>query len=118
MPGTQTVAVCMTLKSLGPQGDRLLSATTPLASKVDVWRESAGGSSADTRTPTTLDVAGGRRLEMSMSGDRLVLYGVDKALWAYDTFPMTLIFERAGRVEIDVMVEEAPAIQGDRGAER
>jgi copper(I)-binding protein len=37
-----------------------------------------------------------------------VLTGLKKRLNAYDTFRLTLVFEKAGRVPIDVMVEEMP----------
>lgn len=67
-----------------------------------------GGAPGETRITPTLDIDGSRPLEMSISGDRLILHNVTKSLWAYDTFPMTLVFERAGRIDIDVMVEEAP----------
>ena len=32
------------------------------------------------------------------------------ALSAYDTFPLTLIFERAGRIAVEVLVEEGTAL--------
>jgi copper(I)-binding protein len=39
------------------------------------------------------------------------LTGVKKAFNAYHDFKMTLVFEKAGRMVVDVMVEEAPAEQ-------
>jgi hypothetical protein len=37
-----------------------------------------------------------------------VLTGVKRRLVAYDTFRLVLVFQRAGRIPVDVMVEEAP----------
>ena len=34
-----------------------------------------------------------------------------KQLGAYDSFLMTLVFERAGKVEVEVMVEEASILE-------
>jgi len=34
------------------------------------------------------------------------LVGLKKGLTAYDTLPVTLVFQRAGRIKIDVLVEE------------
>ena len=37
----------------------------------------------------------------------MVLTGLKKRLDAYDSFKLTLVFEKAGRVVVDVAVEEA-----------
>lgn len=110
-PGTQTIAVCMTVKSLAPKGDRLLSVSSPIASKVGYHR--GDGVLEGAAAGAQLRVEGRQTLEMSMTGDRFVLTGVEKALWAYDTFQMTLVFERAGRIVVDVLVEEVPGPQPD-----
>lgn len=109
-PGTHTIAVCMTVKSLGPKGDRLVSASSPIASRVEFHRGDGG---KEPSSPATLRLAGKQTLEMSIAGDRLILTGVEKALWAYDTFPITLVFERAGKIVIDVLVEEVPGPRPD-----
>ena len=51
----------------------------------------------------------GESVELLPSGAKLRLGGVKKALSAYDTFQMTLIFERAGQIEVEVLVEEGVA---------
>jgi copper(I)-binding protein len=40
-----------------------------------------------------------------------MLIGVDPPLREYDTFKMTLTFAKAGRVEVEVYVEEAGAME-------
>jgi copper(I)-binding protein len=47
------------------------------------------------------------KLEMSSAGPRLLLKGFKKRLNAYDSFELTLVFEKAGRMPIEVMAEEA-----------
>ena len=52
------------------------------------------------------DLGTGKSLQLTPAGSRLLLLGVKKPLAAYDSFKMTLIFEKAGIVEVEVMVEE------------
>jgi periplasmic copper chaperone A len=54
-----------------------------------------------------LSVPAGGELALSADGPHLLLGGVKKRLSAYDSFKITLVFEKAGRMEIEVMVEEA-----------
>ena len=37
----------------------------------------------------------------------IMLLGLSKPLTTYDSFPMTLVFEKAGKLDIEVIVEEA-----------
>ena len=55
---------------------------------------------------SALVVAAGKSLQLTPVGSRLLLLGVKKPLAAYDSFKMTLMFEKAGIVEVEVMVEE------------
>ena len=54
-----------------------------------------------------LRVPAGGELVLSANGPRLLLSGFKKRLNAYDSFKITLVFEKAGRMEVEVMVEEA-----------
>ena len=49
----------------------------------------------------------GATLELGPSGTHVMLVGLTKALHGYQYFPMRLTFARAGKVNIDVYVEEA-----------
>ena len=46
-------------------------------------------------------------VEPEADGPHILLSGMKKQLSPYDSFLMTLRFERAGKVEVEVMVEEA-----------
>jgi periplasmic copper chaperone A len=93
-----TARVFMTIKNGSGRADRLVSATTPRADKVEL--NDAGKGTA------IFAVAKGKELALHSDGPSLVLTGVKAPFNAYDDFKMTLVFEKAGRVEIDVMVEE------------
>jgi periplasmic copper chaperone A len=96
--GATTVRILMTIKNDGRTADRLVSASTPRARKVELNGVGKGGAAFVVKAGGELGLAG--------DGPSVVLIGLKKPLHAYDDFKMTLVFERAGPVAIDVMVEE------------
>ena len=101
------IPVYMKLKNSGKAPERLLSATTPLADKVELIEPKPQGSMTLPTVATALSVPAGGELVLSANGPRLLLSGFKKRLDAYDSFKLTLVFEKAGRMEVEVMVEEA-----------
>jgi periplasmic copper chaperone A len=95
---TTSARVFMTVKSLSGRPDRLISASTTRAGKVELHDAGKGAAA--------FSVGRGKDLVLYGDGPSLVLSGLKSPLHAYDDFTMTLVFERAGRVEIVVMVEE------------
>jgi copper(I)-binding protein len=93
-----TTRVFMTVRTLNGRPDRLVSASTTRAGKVEL--DDAGKGAA------AFSVGRGKDLVLYGDGPSLVLSGLKSPLHAYDDFTMTLVFEHAGRVEIVVMVEE------------
>jgi copper(I)-binding protein len=91
--------VLMTIKNSGRAHDRLLSASTIRATKVELNGAGRGGAAFVIKSGEELGLAG--------DGPSVMLVGLNKPLYAYDDFKMTLVFEKAGRIAIDVMVEEA-----------
>ena len=101
------IPVYMKLKNGGGAPERLLSATTPLADKVELIEPKAQGSVMLPTVVPALSVPAGGELVLSTDGPHLLLGGVKKRLNAYDSFKITLVFEKAGQMEVEVMVEEA-----------
>lgn len=101
------IPLFMKIKNSGKTGDKLLSATTPIAASVELIDLQAIGSSKLPTVVRQFEIAAGRDLELTPEGPRLLLNGVKKQFQAYDSFKMTLVFEKTGRMLIDVMVEEA-----------
>ena len=46
-------------------------------------------------------------MQLTAKGPHLALTGLKQRLDAYDSFKLTLVFEKAGRMVVDVMIEEA-----------
>jgi len=103
--GVTTARVFMTIKNSGGAPDRLISASTRRAERVEL---SVGdGAAKDTKSAAAFTVGAGKVLALHAKGQHLVLTGVKKAFHAYDDFKMTLVFEKAGLMVIDVLVEES-----------
>ena len=92
------VTVYLKVRNLGTAADRLLSASSPRAASVRLLEPG----DADTPPVASLALRPGAELR-----PRLVLIGFVEALDTYESFPMTLMFAKAGRLEIEVYVEEA-----------
>ncbi len=105
---SQPVAVFMTIRNSGTQ-DRLLSAEADIAEKVELHV------AEEPKRAAALDVASGRS-ELTRSTSHIRLSGVKKPLGAYDSFHMTLTFARAGKVKVEVMVEEASMLAPEKKA--
>lgn len=98
--------VRMTIKNISGRRDRLLAATTRVAGAVEL-RDVTGPATSRTKVPpTTLHIRSLSRVALTEDGPHLVLKGLAKPLAPYDSFVLTLVFERAGRIEVEVLVEE------------
>ena len=105
------VPVYMTLKNRSNAAERLLSAATALADKVELIEPHSHGSMALPTATAALKIPPGGDLVLNASGPHLLLSGVKKRLNAYDSFNLTLVFEKAGQVVVEVMVEEAEVVE-------
>jgi copper(I)-binding protein len=103
------VVVSMTIKNAGSKPDRLLRAAAPGAAKTEL----RAGVPPDTEGGVIASIPVGSRGEVNLKrgGPHILLTGVKKPLGAYDSFLMTLTFARAGKVEVEVMVEEASVLE-------
>lgn len=105
-PGATTASIYMTIESRSTKGDRLTAAVTSWAASVELREPAAGEAGTNTRPVPSVEIKAKGRIDLTRSGPHLVLSGLTRPLAAWDTFPLTLIFERAGRIEVEVLVEE------------
>ena len=119
LPGTRTgAAYITTLENTGAQPDRLLRASTPVAARVEMheMKLDAGGVMRMRETDAIV-VAPRQPIRMRPGlGLHLMLVDLTQPLKEGDTFPMTMEFERAGKVEVKVVVQ-VPKQRGGEPAE-
>jgi periplasmic copper chaperone A len=101
------VVVSMTIKNAGSKPDKLLRASASSAAKTELR---AGAPDAEGGVIAAIPVGRGE-VNLKRGGPHILLTGMKKPLGAYDSFLMTLTFERAGKVEVEVMVEEKSVIE-------
>ncbi len=103
-----TGAAYMVLANTGPQADRLLSASTPVADSVMLHMNVKKGAVVEMHHVTTLDLPAGQTVALSPAGSfHLMLMGLKQPLKLGAAFPLTLVFEKAGETQVMVTVERA-----------
>ena len=111
---TQTAStVHMKLTNVTGKPERLVSASAAVATRVSIQSgTSATGpaAAADGQAPVAIAVTLPPKQSVTpeAAGFILRLEGLTRPLIAYDRFAMTLVFEKSGPLDIEVMVEEAP----------
>ncbi|EWY42475.1 copper(I)-binding protein [Skermanella stibiiresistens SB22] len=109
-PSAKTGATYLSVRNTGPESDSILSMETPVASHAmahqtrqenDVSRMSEAG---------PLSVPPGGALEMKPGGTHIMLMDLGGGLRLGQQFPLTITFEKAGKVEIPVKVGKPGAM--------
>ena len=107
LPATaRTGIVYATIVNRG-EADRLIGARSPAAEKVELHTTLRDGGTMRMRAVDAIPVAMGGTLALQ-PGQRfhLMLVNLVKPLREGETFPMQLVFEKAGRVDLVVQVEK------------
>jgi periplasmic copper chaperone A len=89
--------------------DRILSAAAPVANVIELHTHTVEGGVMRMRQVDAIDVTGGTTTQLKPGGLHIMLIGLKAPLKDGDSFPLTLKFEKAGEVKLDVKVRTAPA---------
>jgi copper(I)-binding protein len=108
-PGAKVAAGYFEIRNNGKQPDRLVSASTPVAKKVEMHITERAGEVAKMRQLRAFEVPARERLTLEPNGAHLMLVDLVQPLKKGERFPMTLRFERAGEVEVQFEVQEMGA---------
>lgn len=105
--GRTTTAGYLTLENRGETADRLVSASSPRAQRIEIHEttETANGVLQMRRLESGVAVPAGETVRFAPYGLHLMVIGVTGSLGTGDTLPLTLTFERAGSVEVIANVE-------------
>jgi hypothetical protein len=97
------------LRNGGAQPDRLLSAATPAARVVELHTMERDGDVMRMRPVRDILVAPGATVELRPGGFHIMLIGLTAPMAQGGRVPLTLRFERAGEVQVELAVEAAGA---------
>ncbi|MDO9483372.1 MAG: copper chaperone PCu(A)C [Hydrogenophaga sp.] len=108
-PGLKTGAVYFrAIRNRGAQNDRLLSASTPVAARVEIHRMQMDGDVMRMRAVDAVDLPAKSEVKLrhgAQDGHHLMLFELNAPLKDGDRFPVTLRFERAGTHAVMVWVQ-------------
>lgn len=100
-------AAYMVVHAVGAQPDRLVAASSPVAGKVELHNHIMVGNVAQMRPVDAIEVVPGSPTMLQPGGLHLMLLDLRAPLQSGQSFPVTLRFERAGEVVIQVEIRPA-----------
>jgi copper(I)-binding protein len=103
-PGASVGAVYVTLENRSGADDALVGASTSAAGSVSIHETVEENGVATMRPLDAVTVPAGGALEMRPGGAHLMLMDLSKPLAEGETMPLTLTFEKAGDMAIEVTV--------------
>jgi len=104
-PGAKVAGAFMTIRNVGPDADRLISASSPAAGLVEIHEMAMDGGMMTMRAVKGIDIKPGATVELQPGGYHVMLEDLKQPLRQGEQVPMTLTFEKAGAIAIKVSVE-------------
>lgn len=100
-------AAYMTIATTGTSADQLIKADSPVAGKVELHTHIQDGDVMRMRPVSGITVNAGEPAVLRPGGLHVMLIGLKEPLKQGSQFPLTLTFEKAGTVTVQVGVEAA-----------
>ena len=88
----------------GGGADRLLGAESPAAERIEIHTHIHEDGVMKMRRVEAIDIPAGGEAALEPGGDHLMLFGLKAGLAPGDSFPLTLLFEKAGPVTVEMRV--------------
>ncbi|WP_134680494.1 copper chaperone PCu(A)C [Paracoccus ravus] len=93
------------IANTGAQDDRLISASSPRAGEVQIHEMTMNGNVMKMRElPEGLPIPAGETVALKPGGYHLMFLGVTQPYAEGETVPATLVFEKAGSIDLDFEV--------------
>lgn len=104
-------AAYLTIRNTGETDDRLLAIKTPASDRTELHTHVMTDGVARMTKVDALTIPAGAAVTLKPGGDHLMLMGLTAPLEEGERFPVRLIFETAGTVEVEVPVGSAGAME-------
>lgn len=101
--------VYMTLTNAGAEADKLVAVEAKAAGRIEIQRAKKGGGATSYEAIAAVELGAKKTVAMQPGGMRILLVDLKEPLRHEYTLPMTLVFERAGRVEIQAVIQKSAA---------
>jgi len=103
-PSAKTGVVYLNIENNGQDDDVLESASTPVAEHAMLHKTEMDGNVMKMSHAASIAVPGDGRLHLKPAGHHIMLMGLKAPLKSGASFPLTLVFEKAGAVTFDVLI--------------
>lgn len=104
-PNAVTGAAYLVVHNQGATEDRLLGAQTSRANKTEIHTMLQLGEVMKMQKLDSVGIPAGGEIKLAPGGTHLMLLGLRQPLVAGERFPLTLQFAKAGKFEVEVMIE-------------
>ncbi len=104
LPNAPVAGGFLTITNKGTEGDRLVSAATPIAKEAQIHEMAMEGDVMKMRQlKDGVDVPAGETVTLAPGGLHLMFMGLNGAIKEGDVVPVTLTFEKAGSVDVELI---------------
>ena len=116
-PSAKLGAGYLTVVNAGA-ADRLVGAASPAAARVEMHVTIRDGEIMRMREVKAFDLPAKGRLELKPAGAHLMFIDLKRPFKAGDKVPVTLKFDKAGEVKVDLLVGRQPAAAESHGHQK
>ena len=109
-PVAPTAAAYFVVHNKGAEADQLLSVATPVAGKAEMHEHVHAGGVMKMQQVQSVAIPAGGEVKFEPMGYHVMLFNLQQQAKDGERFPLTLTFEKAGAVEVEIAVhKDAPA---------
>ncbi|WP_434339638.1 copper chaperone PCu(A)C [Motilimonas cestriensis] len=105
-PNAKVIAGFFQLKNNGTEDDFLISASTPVADRVEIHTHIMEDDMMKMRQVNSVRIGAMNMVMFKPGSFHLMIFEPKQSFKKGERFPMTLTFKRAGTIEIEVAIEE------------
>ncbi len=109
--GATTAAVYVPLKNNGTEPDKLIGASTALADQVTIHEMLMNNGVMKMVEHDSIVLDPGKIVSLQPGGLHLMVTGLKQQIKQGDMFPLTLRFEKAGSINVEVKIEAINAME-------
>jgi hypothetical protein len=113
-PASKTAAAYMTVINNSGVAVRLVGASTPAAETAQFHIENDDNGVMRMRRVSAIDIKSGARFSFKPGGTHVMLVGVKEPLREGETLPLTLDFNKAGKLQVDIPIGKPGAMSPPR----
>jgi periplasmic copper chaperone A len=107
-PSAPTAAVYFVVQNQGDSADRLLSVDTPAAGKAELHEHLHQDGLMKMQQVASVEIPAKGTVTFAPMGYHVMLFNLPKQSTDGERFPLTLHFEHAGAVQVEVAVQKEP----------